>query len=510
MSAAIDSTPCTKNGFKRIGSFGESSGQDNIKPVTVLRISENELRKSCDNLQEPFVIRDAVAEEENFMVDQRSCSSAHRIELPTQPRVSLSSGNKDFGNRGTSSKDDNLLITAQQLSEKALASLSTVGLMESNLTSSNDSDMHVVDSKTKVDVEKENTTCSMSSASQDLTKGIVEHVSSPSSTCGEDPDDVFVSTVGRDKVMPAMHRGDFKKPRRPFKSDSSVSSATERSVTRAPLLSDSSVGNYADDSKLVSSDSTEVVTSDDIIVIPYELSSGTNSFEVAIGSGHSDSNRKVDEEDFGAKTAPNRKVDELDCGAKTASNRTVDEEDCGAKTASNRKVDEEDCGTETASENWRVQKKTCSDEIPDVMSAGSNSAVENWRKRSLGDLTVSQTNSSSTANENWRGRTGKGSPDFWSSGSQNENWRVKKSLSVDESRQNTNTTCTSSGQPKRYSLGDIQLERQDSNEKGSLSMYSEIVVNVLVHPSSHRISNAVSNPKASYYKAVLMYLTCHF
>ena len=469
MSAAIDSTPCTKNGFKRIGSFGENSGQDNIKPVTVLRISENELRKSCDNLQEPFVIRDAVAEEENFMIDQRSCSSAHRIELPTQPRVSLSSGNKGFGNQCASSKDDNLLITARQLSEEASASLSTVGLMESNLTSSNDSDIDVVDSKPKVDSEKENATCSMPSASQDLTKGIVEHVSSPSSTCGEDSDDVFVSTVCRDKVMPAMHRGDFKKPRRPFKSDSLVSSATESSVTRAPLLSDSSVENYADDSKLISSDSTEVVTSDDIKVIPYEVSSRTNLFEVAIGSGDSDSNRKVDEED------------------------------CGAKTASNRTVDEEDCGTKTASENWRVQKKTCSDEIPDVMSSGGNSAVENWRKRSLGDLTASQSNSSSAPNENWRGRTGNSSPDFWSSGSQNENWRVKKSLSVDETRRNANTTCTSSGQPKRYSLGDIQLERQDSNEKGSLSIYSEIVVNVLVHTSSHRISNAVSNPKASCY-----------
>lgn len=425
MSAAIDSTPFTKNGFKRIGSFGENSGQDNIKPVTVLRISENELRKSCNNLQEPFVIRDAVAEEEHFMVDQRSCSSAHRIELPAQPRVSLSSGNKDFGNQCASSKDGNLLITARQLSEKVLASPSTVGVMESNLTSSNDSDVHVVDSKPKVDLEKGNTTCSMSSASQDLTKGSVEHVSSPSSTCGEDSDEVFVSTVGRDKVMLAMHRGDFKKLRRPFKSDSSVASATESSVMRAPLLSDSSVGNYADDSKLVSSHLTELVISDDIKETPYELSSGTNSFERAIGSGDSDSNRKVDEED---------------------------------------------CGTKTASKNWRVQKKTCSDEIHDVMSAGGNSAVENWRKRSLGDLTASQSNSSSAPNENWRGRNGNSSPDFWSSGSQNENWRVKKSLSVDETRRNANTACTSSGQTKRYSLGDIQLERQDSNEKGLLSI----------------------------------------
>ena len=421
MSAAIDLSFVTKNGFKRMGSFEESSGLDSIKPVTVLRISENELRKSCDNLQEPFVVKDAIADEGNFMLDQRSSSSAHRIELRAQPRVSLSSGNEDFGNQGTSSEDGSLLITARQLSKEALVSPSTVGEMGSNVTSSNDSDTHVVDSILRVDEEKGKTTCSMpSAASQDLTNSVVEHVSSPSSTCCEDSDDVFISTVGRDKVMPAMHRGDFKKPRRPFKSDSSVSSASESSVTRAPLLSDSSVGNCADDSKLVSSHSTELVTSDDIKDTACELSSRTNSFEVAIGSGNGDSNRKVDEED---------------------------------------------CGTKPASENWRIQKKASSDEIPDVLSA----AVEHWRKKSLGDLTEPQSKSSSVSNESWRERNGNSSPDFWSGGSRNDNWRVKKSLSVDETRLNSNTTGTSSGQPKRYSLGDIQLERQDSNEKGLLS-----------------------------------------
>ena len=100
---------------------------------------------------------------------------------------------------------------------------------------------------------------------QNLTEHITERASSPFSSDGSD--DVFASTVAKDKVVPAMHRGDLNKPRRPFKSDSSVSSITESPVTREALLSDSNVSSCTDKSALASSQSTQLTMS----VVNYQM-----------------------------------------------------------------------------------------------------------------------------------------------------------------------------------------------------------------------------------------------
>ena len=341
----------SRNGFKRINSFGESKRQTDGKPITVLRISENELRKSCDNLQEPFVARDAVAEEQ----DHISSSSVDSTELPMQQSVSLNSGSAS----------------------------------------------HVL---------------------QNLTEHITERASSPFSSDGSD--DVFANTVAKDKVVPAMHRGDFKKPRRPFKSDSSVSSTSESPATREVLLSDSNVSSCTDESALASSQSTELTMSavTKRALDQPNVTSETSSIKTTVGSADTDSNSKD--------------------------------------------IDEKDSGTKSTSENWRTRKIPSIDETPGGMNEGASQVTENWRERRPSvDLEEPRSNNSSNSpNENWRERKVASSPDFKSSASHRENWRSRKAMSVDETTRDVNST--SIGQSKRFSTGDIQLERQDSNEKG--------------------------------------------
>lgn len=414
----------SRNGFKKINSFGESKSQTESKPVTVLRINESELRKSCDDLHAPLVTREAIAKETLVRDDQRSCSSADDgIALPAQQGVSINNVNNDFGDKDAS------------LNETGTTPPLNVRMEEKDGGEGG--------------LDKGTTACPVSQVSQDLTEHITERASSPCSNEGSD--DVFASTVARDKVVPAMHRGDFKKLRRPFKSDSSASSTSESPLVRATVLSDSNASNSTDESTLVykQSQSTEVVTPDSLST-EVIASNGQLTEVVTSNSQSTELVALVDLKVTSELTGEASPV--------TVSTGSGDHD-------SNMLVTED---SKSASENWRARKISNTDESPAVVNGGVRPATENWRKRSSsGDLTELQSSDVSNAtNENWRDRKINSSPDFWSSGSHNENWRGQNSVSVDETARDVNST--SGGQSKRYSAGDIhiQLERQNSNEKG--------------------------------------------
>ena len=408
-----------------MNSFGDSKGQSDSKPVTVmLRISENELRKSCNNLQE---LRDETDKENNVVVDLQSCSSDNSDKLPAQQRVFPNNGYEDFENTSSINTPLNADISSRR---------DDANLCKNDLTATNQPNNKVstppsnaiggscpLEDEVNIGgqdcLEKAAATYPVLPVPRNLTEHVVEHASSPCSS--DSSDDVFTST--RDKFVPAMHRGDFKKPRRPFKSDSSVFSTTESPVMKETPMSDSSMDNCKVESTAISQ-STKLFTSNNI---KEELTGATNSVKVAIVSTDTDSNSKV--------------------------------------------VTEVVCSTKNASENSRVSKTstTGNNEMPEGMKEGVPCSLqtENWRERPPVDLTEPQNNNFDNiiSSQNWRERKNYfSSTDLWTSRSHCENWRSKKSMSVDETARDVDSML--SGHSKRYSTGDIQLERQDANEKG--------------------------------------------
>lgn len=380
--------------------MGESRSKTNGKSVTVLRISESELRKSCDDLQEPLGARDTgtTTEENDIMVDNRSLSSAHRIDLPLQPSMSLRCAKAFMKLVSSASSVQDDMEEGTEMREKDSVFPSVLGSAYS-VTSSNE---EVSSRSTQAGLEQATKAC----VTQTLPQGISERVSSP---CNSDSsEEVFTSTIAWEKVTPAMHRGDCKKLRRPFKSDSSVSSVTESASVRA-ALSDSNLSNGADESTVVSSPSLELET-------PINARGTSNEPHTV---------------------------------SRTSS--TEDTYECGdGKDSSNCPL-----------ENWRERKSSSSHEN---LCAGARSPSQNWR-RSLSDP---QSDDATASRENWREQmVNNSSPDFWSNGSQNKNWREGKPLSAeDEKTHSLNCNPPSGGQPKRNSFGGIQFERQDSNDKG--------------------------------------------
>lgn len=372
----------------------------NCKSVTVLRISESELRKSCDDLQEPLGARDTgtTTEENDIMVDNRSLSSAHRIDLPLQPSMSLRCAKAFMKLVSSASSVQDDMEEGTEMREKDSVFPSVLGSAYS-VTSSNE---EVSSRSTQAGLEQATKAC----VAQTLPQGISERVSSP---CNSDSsEEVFTSTITWEKVTPAMHRGDCKKLRRPFKSDSSVSSVTESASVRA-ALSDSNLSNGADESTVVSSPSLELETPINARGTPNEphTVSRTSSAEDTYKSGDGE--------------------------------------------------DSSNC----PSENWRERKSSSSHEN---LCAGARSPSQNWRR----SLSEPQSNDATASKENWREQmVNNSSPDFWSSGSQNKNWREGKPLSAeDEKTHSLNCNPPSDRQPKHNSFGGIQFERQDSNDKG--------------------------------------------
>ena len=450
-----------KNGLKRINSMEEKKSQNNSKPVTVLRIKESDLRMPFQNLREDSAPREEVVREQHVLVDHNQCSSTSDEKLPvsTQKRVSVGFGNESLRTTPVDKilSDSNLCQTdliAKKLQSEKLSS----------------SPCSAVDTKLRAPFED----ISSSGRQQDMNVGaetnpstplsynsaghVVECVSSPCSS--DSSDDVFTSTVTRDKIIPAIRRGDFKKARRPFKSDSSLPSTTE------------SLENYLDSEKsnwkvepTVCSPTVELVTSDDP---KDQLKSDSCSFQVADGVSDNNSNSLiVAEVDHGTNTCRTSSEWIVGEGSKVNAN-----EESTESVSLNRTADKvRDPSTHHTRQEWRALKSSIGDETLEGAKAVSlHNETDSWRERPSESKTQPQntTNLNDTSKENWRESCRKvsSSADFWGSDSGNENWRFNKLVSVDEATKDT--APSSSEHSKRYSTGDIKFERQDSDEKGLL------------------------------------------
>jgi len=136
------------------------------------------------------------------------------------------------------------------------------------------------------------------------------------------------------------------------------------------------------------------------------------------------------------------------------------------------KESESNHSSNTSNENWNERKLSFSTVDCDSQEHknGPSSMTQNWRERPSADLKESESNHSNNASsEIWRVRNSDNSGDVWSKGSHHQNWRDRKSISVDESWKDAACNPSFGGRSKRHSTGDIQLVRQDSNEKGKHS-----------------------------------------
>ena len=437
----------------------EKKSQNTSKPVTVLRIKESDLRMSFQNLREDFAPREEVVKEQHVLVDHNRCSSTSDEKLPvsTQKRVSVGFGNESFRTTPVNKtlSDSNLCQTdliAKKLQSEKLSSppCSAVDIklrapFEDISSDGRQQDMNV-------GAETNPST----PLSYNSTGHVVERVSSPCSSDGSD--DVFTSTVTRDKIIPASHRGDFKKARRPFKSDSSLPSTTK-----------SQLENYLDSTKsnfkvepTVCSQTIELVTSD----AKDQLKSDSCSFQVADGVSDNNSNSPIVAEVHHGTNACRTSIEwEVGEGSKVNANEESTESVSLHKTA-----DKGDPSTHHTTQEWRALKASIigDETLEGAKGVSLHNEADSWRERPSENKTQPQntTNVNDRSKENWRDSCRKVSSlaDFWGSGSGNENWRFNKSVSVDETIKDS--TPSSSEHSKRYSTGDIKYERQDSDEKG--------------------------------------------
>ena len=403
----------SKSGDK-VNSLHERTDQAVSKTLTVLRISEDQLRKSCDNLQEGVICCDTVAGGRNLMVDHRSDSSGHHIQLRARPITSFSSikeglknyysQNERFGQREMET------ISSRQQRERA--SYTNQSYIE---------DMLEMETQACSEGEKASTV----TFSLDSSADIKEPAPSPCYT--NDSDEVFLlNKLDAEKVKPAMHRGDFTKPRRPFKRNSSSSSADESQVPKSPSSSDYSVTNYTRESTTITLPSTELVTPSDINNAASHLEVAALSTEVMTWSSDKDTSKAVVEED-------NRSQDLIENWEDTQTSSVIESE-------KNQDV-------VSVSESWRERPPIDVAETNNNACRGASSS-DNWRERRSYSFSDSQKNRSQM----------------------DVNWRERKSLSVDETGKNKASTQASYGQPTWYSYGDMKIDRQDPNEKGLCSV----------------------------------------
>ena len=441
----------------------EKKSQNTSKPVTVLRIKESDLRMSFQNLGEDFAPREDVVKEQHVLVDQNRCSSTSDEKLPvsTQKRVSVGFGDESFRTTPVNKTlgDSNLCqmdLIAKKLQSEKLSS-PPCSAVDTKLRAPFED---ISSNGRQQDMNASAETNPSTPLSYNSTGHVVERVSSPCSSDGSD--DVFTGTVARDKIIPAIRRGDFKKARRPFKSDSSLPSTTK-----------SQLKNYLDSTKsnwkvepTVCSQTIELVTSGGA---NDHLKSDSCSFQVADGvSDNNSSSLIVAEVDHGTNTCRTSSEWEVAEGSKVNAN----EESTGSVSL-HKTSDKGDPSTHHTTQEWTALKASIGDKILEGAKGVSlHNEADSWRERPSENKTQLQNttniNDTCTSKENWRESCRKvsSSADFWGSGSGNENWRFNKSVSVDETTKDT--TPSSSEHSKRYSTGDIKFERQDSDEKGLL------------------------------------------
>lgn len=448
-----DVGPSSKNELKTTNPIGESKNHTNIKPVTVLRISERELRKSCKDMQEELATQEVIAEEKT-VVNDKSWSVVDCTELLAKLTIS----NSEVGDKDTSAVTNGPSNVSYS---KGNPFLYRTDIVKAHLPGNSDEDEDGVG--VRLGNGKEVKHLQTQNSSQDFTEDNQERASSPSNSDGSD--EVFTNTSKpasteidaghKNQVLAALHRGEFKKPRRPFKSDSSVISRTESIEASTTLLSDTKDGRCNNKSTLARSQS-EVATSFEHKNMSCGLATETDPVTVAI-------------------------LNDTDKDSKIVSNES-------------KVGNEQDHSTGNVTENWREilpatdnslgdqnadrsEKQDCNERTLSFSTAdpdsqehknGQSSGTQNWRERPQLDLKESDSSnqSNNTSNENWRERTSDHLGNLWRKSSHPQNWWDRKSISMDESRKDAACNPSFGGSSKRYSTGDIPLERQDSNEKG--------------------------------------------
>ena len=398
----------SKNGDK-VNSLYERTDQAVSQALTVLRISEDQLRKSCDNLQEG----DTVVGERNLMVDHRSDSSGHHIKLRPRSITSFRSIKEGL---------KNYYSQTEHFGQREMETISSRQQIEKASFTNQSSFEDMLEMETRACSEGEK--ASSVTVSLDSGAGIKEPAPSPCYT--NDSDEVFsLSKLDAEKVKPAMHRGDFTKPRRPFKRNSSSSSADESQEPKSPLSLDYSVTNYTQESTTTTLPSTELVTPSDINNPASHLEVAALSAEATTGSSDKDTSKAVVEED-------NRSKDSIESWEEAETSSVIQ-----------------------------------SEKNQDVISVS-----ESWRERPTVDVAETNNNAfrGASSSDNWRERKSYSFSDSQKNRSQMDvNWRERKSLSLDETGKNKTSTQASYGQPTWYSYGD-KIQRQDSNEKGLWSV----------------------------------------
>ena len=446
-----DVGPSSKNELKTTSAIGESKNHTNIKPVTVLRISESELRKSCKDMQEELATQEVIAKDKTG-VDDNSWSVVDCTELLAKLTIS----NSEMGDKDSSAVTNGPSNVSYS---KGNPFLYRTDIAKAHLPGNSDEDEDEDGAGVGLGNGKEEIKhLQTQHSSQDFTEDNQERASSPSNSDGSD--EVFTNTSKpasteidaghKNQVLAALHRGEFKKPRRPFKSDSSVISRTE-SIEASTTLSDTKEGRCNNKSTLARSQS-EVATSFEHKNISCGLATETDPVAIVV-LNDADKDSKIvsneskvgDEQDHSTGNVTENWREILPATDNSLGNQDADR--------SERK-------------DWNESKLSFSTADSDSQEHknGQSSGTQNWRERPPVDLKESESNNAS--NENWRERTSDHLGDLWRKGSHLQNWRDRKSISMDESRKDAACNPSFGGSSKRYSTGDIPLERQDSNEKG--------------------------------------------
>lgn len=495
-------SPSSKNELKMANPLGESKNQTNIKPVTVVRITEKELWKSCEDMQEELLTQEVMAEEKNAVMDDESCLLVDCTDRLAKLKICDEVVRDKESSNVPYSKGNAFLYRTDLEKAQQPGSSEDGGGTGVRSTKEEEGTKH---SKNQI-------------SSQDFSEDDLRRATSPSNSDGSDevfadtsrPASTEINAVHKNKVLPALHRGEFKKPRRPFKSDSSLTSGSESVEAKITLLdtkesscysksalarSHSEVTTAFEDKNI----SCELTTETDVVVVP--VLNGIEGSKVIV----SNESKVADEQDHNTgnvteswreRKLPSTDNSLGDQNGERSVTQNWRERKLPFSTAIDSDSQEQKNGLGSVGQNWReqpsvdlkesesyhsndVSNENWSDRKPSFNNDsqehknGPSSVIHNWRERPAVDLKESGSNHSKTAStENWRERNSDHLGDICNKGSHHLNWRDRKSISVDESRKDAACNPSFGGRSKRHSTGDIQLVRQDSIEKGLPHYYT--------------------------------------
>ena len=398
-----------------------------------MRITESELWKSCEDIQEELLTQEVIAEEKNAVVDGKSCSLVDCTDLLAKLKICDEDVRHKEPSNVSYSKGNPFLYRTD--------------LEEAQQSGNSDEDeagAGVRSSKEKEEIKHSKSQTS----SQDFTDDNLGRASSPSNSDGSDevfadtsrPSSTEINAVHKNKVLPALHRGEFKKPRRPFKSDSSVISGSESVEARTTLSLDTKESSCNSKSTLARSQS-EVTTTFEHENISCGL--GTETDPVVVPALNDIENSKI-------VCNESKVVDEQD-----HSSGNVMENWRERKLPSTDNSWRDQNGEKSARQNWRERKfpfSTAVDSDSQEHKNGPGSVVQNWRERPSVDFKESSesNHSSDASNENWSER--KLSFSTVNSDSQEhkngpssviQNWRERPSLDLKESSESNHSSDAS-------------------------------------------------------------------